>query len=184
MTLIASPRGNLARRLSILIMCWYVSVALALAVAVVAPAIHDLKRGREEYQAMMSEAAREEEFTDAIAQVRTRLSMIRTQLLSHGARSLDDRVVHSVLREASAKAEMEIKRFESLKTAGEYSLTMKGAFANAVMFAADGLAQFDGLRIESFTVRGMGTPAHWIELHFSLKTTSYPRSPSERCLKN
>jgi hypothetical protein len=79
---------------------------------------------------------------------------------------------------------MEMKGFESLKTVGEYSLTIKGAFANAVMFASGDLMKFEWLRVESFSARGLETPSHWIELHFWLKTTPYAHSPSERCLKN
>lgn len=183
-TLFSSLRGSHTRRVYILVLCFYACVGIALAMVVVAPTIHDVKRGRGEYLAMIRGAAREEELADALGQVRTRLSMIRSQLVSHESRTLDDRVIHSILREATAKAGMEIKSFESLDTAGEYSLTVKGAFANAVMFVSGGLTNFEWLRVESFTARGIEAPAHWIELHFWLKTMSYTHSPSVPCLGN
>jgi hypothetical protein len=133
---------------------------------------------------MMRGAAREEELADALKQVRTRLSMIRSQLVSHESRALDDRVIPSILGEATDKAGVEIKSFESLKTAGEYSLTIRGTLANTVMFTSDGLSKLEWLRVESFSARGIEAPVHWIELHFWLKTTSDTHSPSERCLEN
>jgi hypothetical protein len=157
---------------------------VALIVVVVAPTVHELRRERAEYQAFMSGAAREEQLVDELEEVRTRISMIRSDLVGQGPRVLDDSVIHSSLRSAIATSGMEMKGFESLKTVGEYSLTIKGAFANAVMFASGDLMKFEWLRVESFSARGLETPSHWIELHFWLKTTPYGHSPSERCLKN
>ena len=183
-TLSSSLRGSLTRRVYILLVCFYACVGIALAAVVVAPTIHELQRERAEYRAIMSGAAREEELEDALERVRTRISMIRSELVGDGSHVLDDRVIHSTLRDAIAKAGMEMKGFESLKTEGEYSLTIKGAFANAVMFVSGGLTNFEWLRVESFTARGIEAPAHWIELHFWLKTTSYTHSPSPTCLEN
>jgi len=183
-TLFHSPRVPTTRRMCIFLLCFYVCVGTALAVVVVAPTVHEVQRGKGEYRAMMSGVAREEKLRDALEQVRARLSMIRSDLVSHQSRALDDRVIHSILGEATDKAGVEIKSFESLKTAGEYSLTIRGALANTVMFTSDGLTKLEWLRVESFTARGIEAPVHWIELHFWLKTTSYTHSPSERCLEN
>ncbi len=183
-TLFTSPRKPFARRVFILLLCFYACVGTALAVVVVAPTVHELQRERAEYRVIMSGAAREEELEDALERVRTRISMIRSELVGDGSHVLDDRVIHSTLRDAIAKAGMEMKGFASLKTEGEYSLTIKGAFANVVMFASGGLTKIEWLRVESFTARGIETPAHSIELHFWLKTKSYTHSPSERCLEN
>lgn len=183
-TLFTSPRVPLPRRILIPLLCFHACVGVTLLVVVVAPTVSELRRKRAEYQALMSVAAREEELADALEEVRTRISMAGLDLVGHGPPVLDDRVIHSSLRSAIATSGMEMKGFESLNTAGEYSLTIKGAFTNAVMFASGDLMKFEWLRVESFSARGLGTPSHWIELHFWLKTTSYAHSPSERCLKN
>lgn len=183
-TLFTSPRVLLAPRILIPLMCFHACVGVALAVLVVAPTVHDLQRERAEYQTLMSGAAREGKLADALEEVRTRISMIQSDLVGHAPHVLDDRVIHSSLRDAITKSGMEMKGFESLKPVGEYSLTIKGAFANAVMLVSGDLTKFEWLRVESFSARGLETPAHWIELHFRLKTTSYAHSPSERCLKN
>jgi hypothetical protein len=168
----------------IALLCFYACVGLALTVVVVAPAVHELQRERAEYRAFISGAAREEELGEELRHVRSRISMVRSELVGNGSQVLDDRVIHATLRDAIAKAGMEMKVFESRNAEGQYSLTIKGAFANAVMFASGDLMKFEWLRVESFSARGLETPAHWIELHFWLKTTSYAHSPSERCFKN
>lgn len=178
------PREPLARRIFIILLCLYACVGIALAVVVVAPTVHELRRERAEYRAILSGTAREQELGAEVREVRDRLSMMRSDLVGHVPRVLDDRVIHSTLRDAIAKAGMEMTAFESLKKVGEYSLTVKGTFANAVMFASNGLTKQDWLRVEGFTARGIENPAYWIEIHFSLKTAPYAHPPSDRCRDN
>ena len=87
-TLFTSPREPFARRVYILLLCFYACVGTALAVVVVAPTVHELQRERADYRAIMSGAAREEELEDALERVRTRISMIRSELVGDGSHVL------------------------------------------------------------------------------------------------